>query len=66
MSKIVYLKDFGMKKTVSIRVDEHDLFTFKKNYPSCLARFISICVKMAIKDRKFFDKIFFNNEFSEV
>ena len=43
----------------SIRLDTNDSQLFQRLYPYCLSRFVKNCVKMALNDRHFFDKIYF-------
>lgn len=47
---------------VSCRIDKKVKDIFQKKYPFCLSRFVVNCIKFAIKDKKFFDAIFFASD----
>lgn len=44
----------------SFRVSTEDKNVFQHLYPYCMSRFIKICIKKAIKDKSFFNSIFFS------
>lgn len=44
----------------SMRIDTADRNKFQELYPYCLSRFIKICIKKAVKDKKFFQNIYFS------
>lgn len=44
---------------MSIRIDKDDNNMFQKLYPYCMSQFIKKAIKLAIADKKFFDKVYF-------
>lgn len=44
---------------MSLRIDMNDNKMFQQLYPYCLSQFVRKAVKLAIADKKFFDKVFF-------
>lgn len=47
---------------MSLRIDMNDNKMFQKLYPYCLSQFVRKAVKLAISDKKFFDKVFFSTK----
>lgn len=47
------------KTTIHLFVDKKDMESFEKLYPRCRQRFLANCLKVASKDKVFFEKIFF-------
>lgn len=56
------LNSKGDKVQVHSYVDANSLKTFKRLYPSCLARFISLVLEKANSDYEFFAQIFFDRK----
>lgn len=46
-------------KQINCSVDSKDYSNFQKFYPQCLSRFVRNCIKLAINNRDFFNKLFF-------
>lgn len=46
-------------KQIHIYVDERIRDDFERNYPHCRSRFVENAMKLALKDKDIFDKIFF-------
>lgn len=51
---------------VSIRFPLDRYKMFQKLYPYCFSRFIKLCVIRAVKDKDFFNEIYFNTICDEV
>lgn len=47
------------KRTYHIYLDKDISDRFQKLYPNCRSEFLTNAMKLAIKDRKFFDKVRF-------
>lgn len=47
-------------KNISFRCESSLRDDFQKKYPYCLSRFLILCIKYAIRDKKFFDAVYFN------
>lgn len=45
---------------VSFRCDSDLNNLFQKKYPYCLSQFLKRAMKLALNDKKFFDKVFFS------
>lgn len=43
----------------SFRISIEDKNNFQKLYPYCLSRFVKLCIKKAVSDKQFFNKIYF-------
>lgn len=48
-------------KNISFRCPESVRDDFQKKYPYCLSRFILKCLIFAIKDKQFFDSVYFSD-----
>lgn len=49
-----------MKKQINVSVDSVDYNSFLRFYRGCLSRFIRNALKLAIKDKDFFNLVFFS------
>lgn len=49
-----------MKKQINVSVDSFDYDSFLRFYRGCLSRFIRNALKLAIKDKDFFNLVFFS------
>lgn len=49
------------KTTISCQCPLNLRDKFQRLYPYTLSRFILKCIKLAISDKNFFDKVYFNN-----
>lgn len=45
--------------TISFRCDKTTRDTFQRLYPYCLTRFIKKCILLAVKNKEFFQKVYF-------
>lgn len=48
------------KKQINVSVDSETYFTFLRFYRGCLSRFVRNAIKLAIKDKDFFNLVFFS------
>lgn len=44
----------------SFRINKQEKNNFQKLYPYCLSRFLKLCIKKAVNDKKFFNEIYFS------
>lgn len=44
----------------SFRINKQDRDDFQRLYPYCLSRFIKLCINKAVKDKQFFNDIYFD------
>lgn len=48
-----------VKSQIHLNIDDDLKKRFEQCYPHCRSRFIENCLKKALTDRNFFDKVFF-------
>lgn len=49
------------KVGISCQIDKEIKNKYQRLYPYTLSRFLINAIKLAIKDKNFFDKVYFNN-----
>lgn len=49
-----------LNKILNLRVNEHEYDLFMRKYPKCISRFIRNAMSIALKDRDFFEKVYFS------
>lgn len=49
-----------MKKQITAFLEEEVIKSFQEHFPDCLKKFIVKCMKLAVRDKSFFERIFFS------
>ena len=49
----------------SFRINSEEKQIFQSLYPYCMSRFIKRCISIAIKDKHFFNQVYFGGETNE-
>ena len=49
-----------MKRQITAYLDVEIINAFQDRFPDCLKKFIIRCMKLAVSDKYFFEKVFFS------